>query len=94
MRYLSADTIIYTDINGKSFPIKDTLPIRTFQTATVIQKEKDLMLDELISRKGLYGEECEDLTWAVVDHNIEAIVEADFDIGKLPTIKIPIIEAF
>jgi|WetSurMetagenome_2_1015567.scaffolds.fasta_scaffold10807_3 hypothetical protein len=94
MRYLDSPTIIYTDINGKTYPVKDTLPIRTFQTGTVIKKEKDLMLDELISRKELYGEETEDLTWAVVDHNIEAIVEADFDIGKLASIKIPIVEAF
>ena len=92
MRYNRIPDITFTDINGNSNPVKDIRPIREFESAQDIKLLKGDFLDEIISRKESYGDDQEDLTFAIVDHNIVKIVESGWDLSKLKKISLPIVE--
>jgi hypothetical protein len=92
MRYQTVDTVTFTDRNGVSHAVKEMREIRTFETALELPAKEDLFIDELITRKEYYGDNQEDLTYAVADHNIVKLTESDFQVSGLSTIKLPIIE--
>lgn len=89
MRYNSIDTISFTDINGVKKPVKDTRPLQELDTSIVIDVEQGMIIDEVISRREYYGDNAEDLSYLIIDHNAEKIVENDFDLDKLKKLKIP-----
>lgn len=92
MRYNGIDTVTFTDMDGNEYPVKDIRPQQTFDNATTIRVEKDMFIDDLVSRREFYGDGAEGLSYAIVDHNREKIVEHEFDLSKLKELKIPIIE--
>lgn len=92
MRYLNADTIIFVDKNSISYQIKDNLPIGIYTTAIVETLNNDTMIDELISREEYYGDNSESLSYAVVDNNIVEMMENEFNLSNIKSLKIPYIE--
>ncbi len=48
-----------------------------------------ILLDEIASRRDVYGAEQESQAWRIFDHNAEEIAEANFDIDKLVELRIP-----
>jgi hypothetical protein len=92
MRFIGVPNIIFTDVNGVSYTIKDTRPVSVFKTGNIHKLQSGYDIDEIISRKEYYGDGAEDKSWAVVDHNLETITERDFDLTRLKEIRIPVIE--
>ncbi len=92
MRYNSIDTITFTDQDGNQFPVKDIRPLQVFDTYTAIKVEKGMKLDDVVSRREIYGDGTEGLSYALLDHNAEKMVENDFDVSALKELKIPVIE--
>ena len=92
MRYQNIDTISFTDYKGDKFAVKDIRPISIFTTILEIKILDNALLDEIISRKDLFGDGAEDLSYALFDHNIEKITESKFDLSKLKKLKIPTFE--
>jgi hypothetical protein len=91
MRFNNISTVVFTDLNGNKFPIKDIRPVEVFQTAFTLKLEKAMYIDEIVSRDSIFGKNTEEMSYAVVDHNIADIVEAGFDLTKLKSIKIPVL---
>ena len=91
-RYNNIDTITFTDKDGIEYPVKDLRPISEFETGVVIKPEKDLLVDDLVSRREYYGDNAEDISYVIVDHNVEKFVENDFEISKVKDLRIPIIQ--
>lgn len=91
MRYNNVPTITFTDIDGESFNVKDIRPITEYSQGINIDYQQGAVLSELITRPEYYGKNTEDLTYAVVDANIEALVENDFDFTKIRTLFLPVI---
>lgn len=94
MRFNSVATIVFMDINGKSYEVKDIRPVSTFKNQQPIQWMKGQRIDEVITRPEYYGQNTEDLTWAVVDNNIEVLAENNFDLDNIKTLNIPVIESY
>ena len=90
MRYLDIETISFTDQNGKQYPIKNIRIIPTYTHLMTIKKTEKRDIDEIVSRNDIYGAESEADSYKVWDHNIEAIVEARYDLTKLSTLRIPL----
>lgn len=90
MRYFNIDTISFNDSNGRIVPVKNIRPIPNQQINFEI-KSKDLdALDEVVSRKEVYGENTEDLAYKIFDANIIELFDAEFDMTKIRSLKIPV----
>jgi hypothetical protein len=87
-------TIVFTDVNGNSWNVKDIRPITVFTPGVDVALEQGTLIDELISRREYYGKNTEDLTWAVVDNNIEALAEANFDLTLINKLNLPVVGSF
>lgn len=90
MRYFDIDTVSFNDTNGRVVPIKDIRPIPVQQiNFEIVTKEFDT-LDEIASRKEIYDEGSEDLSYKIFDANIIELFEAEFDMAKIRRLKIPV----
>lgn len=89
MRYFEIDNISFTNSNGKTVYIKDVRPIPEYVTATYINLKNGDTLDEIASRKEIYGDGAEDQSYKIFEHNIVEICDANFDLNKLKKMKIP-----
>ena len=89
MRYLQVDDIIFTDINGNSYTIKDTRDILQEPIVLEVDKYEDELLDEIAAKKDVYGEFGEQQTYRLFDANIVKIVESNYDLSKVKKIKVP-----
>jgi hypothetical protein len=89
MRYTNVETITFTDIDGKSTAVKDMrlLPAQTIvKTISVIGS---IELDEIASRKDIYGDGGENLSYKIFEANLLEIVERRFDLSRIRSLKIP-----
>jgi len=89
-RYSDVDTISFEDLNGNLFPVKDIRLISTQTLAFEIDKNENDLLDEISSRREVYGDFGEIQSWRIFDINIVKLTEVNFDIRKLKRIKIPV----
>ncbi len=90
MRYLTIDTISFTNKDGNTFPVKDIRPIPEEPVSLSIPVVDETMLDEVASRSDVYGEFGEDQTYRLFDANVTKLLENNFDVSKLAEIKIPL----
>lgn len=89
-RYIDVDTIIFTDVNGNQFSVKDIRPISTQTLSFEIDKNEKNLIDEVASRKEIYGDFGEIQSWRIFDMNIKELTEANFDLTKIKKLKIPL----
>jgi len=89
-RYADVDTITFTDVNGNSYPVKDIREISTQTLAFEIDKNENDLLDEIASRREVYGDFGEVQSWRIFDLNIAEFAEVDFDLSKIKRVKIPV----
>lgn len=89
-RYIDVDTIVFTDINGNNFEVKDTRPISEQTLSFEIDKRENDLLDEIASRREIYGDFGEIQSWRIFDLNIEKLTEVNFDLTKIKRLKIPV----
>jgi hypothetical protein len=92
MRYSDIANIEFTNSDNKLHTIKDRRPIPEYTILTTIKKEVGVLHDEVATRREVYGEFSEDLSYRIAEANIIALLENRFDFGKLKKIKIPTIE--
>ena len=91
MRYIDVDTVTFTDINGKSYPVKDRRDISTQTLAFEIDVKEGDLLDEVASRREVYGDFGEVHAWRIFDLNIVRLTEVGFDMSKIKRLKIPLL---
>lgn len=89
-RYIDVDTITFTDINGKSYPVKDIRPISTQTLSSSIDIKEGDLLDEVASRKEVFGDYGENQAWRIFDLNVVELTQVNFDLNKIKRLKIPI----
>ena len=92
MRYNTVEDIVFENQDGIKFTIKDIRDFTVFENGLIVKNEQGLFIDELISRREYFGNNSEDLVWAIADHNAEKLVENNFNVSKIKNIKIPVIE--
>ena len=91
MRYIDVDTITFTDINGKQYPVKDIRLISNQTQAFEIDIKSNDLLDEVASRMEVYGDFGEVHAWRIFDLNIVELTQVDFDMTKIKKLKIPLL---
>ena len=90
MRYETIENITFTNISGKSIEIKDIRPYPEYQLMVSLLIKAEDEIDEIASRKEIYGDSAEDQTYKIIDFNIVKLFENDFDLQKLTRLSIPI----
>jgi len=91
MRYIDVDTVTFTDINGKSYPVKDRRDISTQALAFEMDVKEGDLLDDIASRREVFGDFGEVQAWRIFDLNIVRLTEVGFDIDKIKKMKIPLL---
>ena len=89
-RYIGVDTISFTDVNGNTFPVKDIRPISDQTLNFEIDKKENDLIDEVASRRQVFGNFGEIQSWRIFDINIVKLTEYKFDHTKMKRIKIPV----
>ena len=92
MRYLDVPTVTFTASNGKSYQIRDRRPITVYSTAFDMNASGRDMLDEIASRREVWGANAEGLAYAIFDNNVEKMVELNFDLTRIKTLHIPVLD--
>lgn len=90
MRYALVDDIVFTDINGKEYTIKDFRPYEQFKTFAKIKLQGEKYLDEIATRPEYYGDDAEGESYKIADANIVKLFEADFDLSKIKELQVPL----
>lgn len=89
MRYLNIETISFTTKNGKTVPVKAKRPITPEDVAFEVDIREDAELDEIASRREVYGSGAEDQAYRIFDANVVKIVERGYDLSKIRKLGIP-----
>lgn len=90
MRYFNINTVSFTNHNNITVPIKDKRPIED-NPISFRADVKNQLLDEIASRKEIYGDGGEDQSYKIFDANIIKIVESGYDLTKVKTVNIPLL---
>jgi hypothetical protein len=89
MRYTNIETITFTDIDGKSTAVKDMRLIPPQTIVKTISVIGSIELDEIASRKDIYGDGGENLSYKIFEANLLEIAERRFDLSRIRSLKIP-----
>lgn len=89
MRYFKQPSVTFTDKDGTGYEIKETRRLETLNTMFVLKLNEGDDLDEIATRKNVFGDDAEILAYKLFDHNVIAIVDSNYDLDKIKTLKIP-----
>ena len=92
MNFDQVPIISFNDELGNTFAVRDKKDIDSYVTDSIIDNINGTFLDDLASRQEIFGDGAEDLSTAIFEANIEAIVEAGLDEGKVKKLIIPVIQ--
>jgi hypothetical protein len=87
---LQIGTVVFTDINGIVYTMKDIRPIEPAATFFEVPKSTDELLDSVAVRTEVFGEGGENKVWKLFDQNAVALVDANFDLTQLRKIRVPV----
>jgi hypothetical protein len=90
MRYTNIDLITFTNQNGTSTLVYDMRLIPSEAVAKTVDFKGFNELDEIASRKDIYGDFGESQTYRIFEANVKEITDAKFDMTKIRSVKIPL----
>ena len=88
MRYDDIANVDFTDIDGRTYQIKDFRAIPKYNKLLEIKYNNE-DFDEIASRQNIYGEGSENQAFAIFEANIEKLTENNFDGSLITKIIIP-----
>ena len=88
-RYLDVDTVVFDDPVRGSVQIKDIRPIPEEETGFDIELKNGDLLDEIATRKSVFGMGGETQVYRLFDLNVREIIDAGFNLDNMQRLKIP-----
>ncbi len=89
MRYVTVDTISFTDLSGTTVAIKDMREIPTYTIRVNIPVSPGDRVDEIASRPDVYGLLGYINAYKILDANLVQLFEGRLDMGRLRTVEVP-----
>jgi len=83
--------ISFTWLDGHIYNIKDMKTYPVYDRFVKLSLKQNDQLDEIASRTEVFGAGAESYAYLLFEVNAEKIVENDFDMNKLHSIKIPVV---
>jgi len=90
MRYIPVDNVTFTNAQGKNVDIKTMREYPTYETMVVLKINSNAKLDEIASRKSIYGVEGEGESYKIFDHNRVRLMEVWCEMDKIKKLDIPL----
>jgi hypothetical protein len=90
MRFAGIDTVSFSALDGKTYPVKGFREIPVYTMAMKVSCDATTMLDEIASRTDIWGRNAEGLAYKIFEANMLEIVERKYDLKKLKKLIIPI----
>jgi len=90
MRDLSVETISFLDANKKTYAIKDMTEYVDYALSFILPIQNKDRIDEIATRKDVYGEDSEEDIYKIIEMNIVELFESKFNLSKLKELKIPV----
>lgn len=91
MRYQEIENINFTTIDGQTVQVKNIREMPVYKTLANYTKQKDEMMDEIITKSEFYGNNYESMSYTIFEANKIVIADNDFDFEKVGKIIIPVI---
>jgi len=89
-RYFQTPIISFTDFYGNTFSLRDIRETPTYIDSFTLKIEKNDTVDEIASRKDIYGNQNENLSYKIIEHNNITLLDNKFDLKKIKELKIPV----
>jgi hypothetical protein len=89
MRYQTIENITFVDINGISYNIKDMREYPEYTTKVIVKTSENDFIDEIATRKEIYGDNNENVSYKIYDHNIVKLREANWEMSNIKELNIP-----
>ena len=80
----------FTNWDGTKAQIKIMRDIPAYSRFYEIELGEGSMLDEIASRTNVYGEGAEGQSYKLLEANVVAMFENDFDLSRLKRLRIPV----
>lgn len=90
MRYISVDKIDYITPSGETIRVRDLREIENMTFWFSVKVKEGDTLDEIASRREVYSEGGESLSYRIFDFNRVKLVEYQFNVGSLGKVDIPV----
>lgn len=91
MTFDDVEIISFNDEAGNQYSVRNKKDIDAYETGVEIDVIAGTEIDEVASRPEHYGNNGEDLSYAIFEANIEALTESGFDVGKIKKLKVPVL---
>jgi hypothetical protein len=90
MRYYQSEEEMFETFEGRKVNLKQIIPVvpKAIYSITV-KVDSGTMLDEIASRPNIYGEGMEAESYRIFDENIVELFESRFNMGIIPTLRVP-----
>lgn len=85
-------SISYTNFDGKKYAVKLRRDIPTYDDFVNLEISGDEKIDEIASRNNVYGQFMETNSYAIFEANIIKLTENNFDLSKIRSLMIPVVE--
>lgn len=89
MQFLNIENIEFTNKNSKIFIIKDIKYYEDMTTKVILSIQNDVKLDEIASRRDIYGEGNEFYAYKIFEQNRIKIIENNFSLENINSLDIP-----
>lgn len=90
MRYIPVDTVSFTNTQGKTVNIKTMREYPDYEVRSNIEVRSEDKLDEIATRREIFGEGNELMSYKLFDTNRIDLLEKNFDMGKIGSLSIPL----
>ena len=90
LRDLNIKNIVFTDKYGTSYTIKSMREYPVYQHWQQVNITSKDDMDEIASRKEIYGEEAENLYYMIAEFNMPILFDSRFDTTNIRTLNIPL----
>lgn len=89
MNFITTPTIQFEYQKHKFVPIKDIVALETYSNTIIINLKDGDLIDEIASRKEIYGEGAENQSYKIFEANIATIVDNKFDLSLIKSLQVP-----
>jgi hypothetical protein len=89
MRYVGIDTYTFYDTSGRAVTVNEMREIPAYSIQLTINHTADEDFDEIASRSYVYGDGGEQDTYKLFEANIVQLLDARFDLSRIPKMVIP-----
>jgi len=89
VRYINQNTVSFITFDGRKIPVRELREIPTYPKLKTIPVYSGSFVDEIASRRDIYGADAEGESYKIIEHNKIKFVESNFNLYRFKILEIP-----